>query len=92
MSPNARSPSVIRHHPGFNRDRDWTIHGPMVDPGQTPHRWPTDRRAPLDRRHGDIEWPTQDRRTPRVPEPEPEVEQDDFPYISPTQPTTCWLI
>lgn len=84
-----RSPSTLRRHPGFIRDRDWTIHGPMVDPGQTP-RWPTDTPAPRERRHGDIEWPTGDRRTPRVPTPE--RESDDLPWISPTQPATCWLI
>ncbi|NUO71677.1 MAG: hypothetical protein HOQ10_03050 [Frateuria sp.] len=88
MHINARSPSVIRHHPGFIRDRDWTINGPAVGPEQTP-RWPTDRRAPKDRRHSDIEWPVDDRRTPRVPVPEME---DDFPYISTKQPATCWLI
>jgi hypothetical protein len=88
---NVRSPSVIRHHPGFVRDHDWTINGPAIGPEQTPHRWPTDPSAPQDRRHGDIEWPVQDRRMPRVPVPEPE-EDDGFPYISPTQPATCWLI
>ena len=91
MIINARSPSVIRRHPGFTiRDRDWSINGPVIGPEQTP-RWPTDdERTPLDRRHSDIEWPVEDRRTPRVPVPE--MEEDDFPYISPTQPATCWLI
>lgn len=92
MPMNARSPSVIRRHPGFIRDHDWTINGPAVGPEQTP-RWPTDdKRTPMDRRHSDIEWPVEDRRTPRVPVPVPTVEEDDFPYISPTQPATCWLI
>jgi hypothetical protein len=91
MIMNVRSPSVIRHHPGFIRDREWTINGPMVDPAQTPHRWPTDnKRTPMERRDRDIEWPVQDRRTPRMPVPEPE--DDGFPYISPKQPATCWLI
>lgn len=90
MTMNLRSPSATRHHPGFTiRDRDWSIHGPMIGPEQTP-RWPTDEHTPTDRRHGDIEWPTQERRMPRVPEPA--MEEDDFPYISPTQPATCWLI
>jgi hypothetical protein len=91
MNVNVRNSSVIRHHPGFIRDHDWTINGPAIGPEQTPHRWPTDRRAPMDR-HRDIEWPPQDRRTPRVPVPEREPEEDEFPYISPTQPATCWLI
>ncbi|UGB39627.1 hypothetical protein [Frateuria soli] len=92
MNMNVRSPSTIRRHPGFIRDHDWTINGPAIGPEQTP-RWPSDGDAPQDRRHGDIEWPTEDRRMPRVPVPTPEPEEeDDFPWISPTQPATCWLI
>lgn len=91
MNMNVRSPSTIRRHPGFVRDHDWSINGPAIGPEQTP-RWPTDHDAPLDRRHSDIEWPTEDRRTPRMPVLTPEPEEDDFPWISPTQPATCWLI
>lgn len=92
MTMNVRSPSTLRRHPGFIRDHDWTINGPAIGPEQTP-RWPTDQDAPLDRRHSEIEWPTEDRRTPRIPVPTPEPDEDDqFPWISPTQPATCWLI
>lgn len=89
MNMNVRSPSIIRRHPGFIRDHDWTINGPAIGPEQKPHdRWPTGRHTPMDRHHRDIEMPVEDRRVPRLPEPE----EDEFPYISPTQPTTCWLI
>jgi len=95
MHMNARSPSVIRRDPGFAiRDRDWTINGPIIGPAQRHYpRWPSEERTPLDRRN-DYDWPRDDRRTPRVPEPEPDenVIPDDFPYISPTQPAACWLI
>jgi hypothetical protein len=92
MNMNARSPSTLRRHPGFIRDHDWTINGPAIGPEQTP-RWPSDPDAPSERRHNDIEWPVEDRRVPRVPVPTPPQDEDDaFPWISPTQPATCWLI